>query len=240
MVHPSKKIRQFNEKQSAVHSDQIVEAKTAVYSLYNEYRRRHANEAIRPLGPVKELSKFHKYNRVKPDYESSDDLDRYLCKDLALEDADLLGQQQFNYYRYLILHYIALDLLVALASSSVDERQFSKADQTLNKERFNTKSDSAEANQCLKSWIDEGLIYQTPKKATKRRRTSSSSSSYYYYKLSIGRPSQYLRTSVLITRLGNSDELNQTDNPPRLSDTDRQTNRISQTDRQRQLSCLSV
>ena len=56
---------------------------------------------------------------------------------------------------------MAFDLLAAPASSSADERQFSQADWTLNKERFNTKDDLAEANQCLKSWISEGIIYQT-------------------------------------------------------------------------------
>jgi hypothetical protein len=56
---------------------------------------------------------------------------------------------------------MAFDLLAAPASSSADERQFSQAHWTLNKERFNTKDDLAEANQCLKSWINEGIIYQT-------------------------------------------------------------------------------
>ena len=69
---------------------------------------------------------------------------------------------------------MAFDLLGAPASSSADERQFSQADWTLNKERFSTKDDLAEANQCLKSWISEELIYVTKGKG---RRASNSSSS---------------------------------------------------------------
>jgi hypothetical protein len=55
---------------------------------------------------------------------------------------------------------MALDLLGAPASSSADERTFSKGGQVLNNERFNSLDDLAEGHQCLKSWSDEGLIWQ--------------------------------------------------------------------------------
>lgn len=71
---------------------------------------------------------------------------------------------------------MAFDLLGTPASSSADERSFSKADWTLNKERYNTKDDLAEANQCVKSWIEEEIVYKISHK--KGRRSSSSGSNY--------------------------------------------------------------
>ena len=62
---------------------------------------------------------------------------------------------------------MAFDLLGAPASSSADERTFSKAGHSLNNERFNTLDDLAEAVQCPKSWMDEGIIYKMPRKKRK-------------------------------------------------------------------------
>ena len=61
---------------------------------------------------------------------------------------------------------MAYDLLATPASSTAEERAFSKADRTINMERYNTNDDLAETNQCLKSWISEGMIYQLGSKKT--------------------------------------------------------------------------
>jgi hypothetical protein len=53
-----------------------------------------------------------------------------------------------------------MDLIGAPASSSADERTFSNAGQVLEEGGYNTLADLAEANQCLKSWCYEGLIWR--------------------------------------------------------------------------------
>ena len=53
-----------------------------------------------------------------------------------------------------------MDLLGTPASSSADERTFSKAGQVLEEGRYNTLADLAEANRCLKSWCEERLIWR--------------------------------------------------------------------------------
>jgi hypothetical protein len=52
---------------------------------------------------------------------------------------------------------MAFDHLAAPASSSADERQFSKAGHKLDEDHYNTKADLAEAEQLTKSAIDEGI-----------------------------------------------------------------------------------
>ena len=175
VVHPAKKMRWFKAKWSKTHPQWIVAAKKAVYSFYNEYKRRHADEALTAGKPSKDLTEFERYNRLEDDYDDTDDLDRYLHEDRASSDTNPLAWWRANHHRYPILRYMAFDLLACPASSSADERTFSKADWTLNKERFNTKDDLAEANQCLKSWIDEELVYNTSSKRARRRSNSSGS-----------------------------------------------------------------
>jgi hypothetical protein len=161
VVHPVFKMKWFESKWSKSHPVWINDAKKAVTSLYNEYKQRHADEALAPVAPSKELTEFERYNLLDNDYDNDDDLERYLREDRAPAKTNPFTWWQFNQHRYPVLCHMAFDLLAAPASSSADERQFSQADWTLNKERFNTKDDLAEANQCLKSWISEGIIYQT-------------------------------------------------------------------------------
>lgn len=142
-------------------------------SLYNDYKRRHADEALVSSKPLKQLTKFEKYNLLEDDYDVTDDLERFLREDRAPADTNPLVWWQHNQHRYPILRYMAFDLLGTPASSSADERTFSKADRSLNIERFNTLDDLAEANQCMKSWIDEGLIYKMPKDRRNKNKKDS-------------------------------------------------------------------
>lgn len=176
VVHPSKKMKWFESKWFKSHPQWITNAKEAVTSLYNEYKRRHADEALVLSEPGKELTEFERYNLLEDDYDNNDDLDRYLREERTPKDTDPLAWWRLNRHRYPILCHMAFDLLGTPASSSADERSFSKADWTLNKERYNTKDDLAEANQCVKSWIEEEIVYKTSHK--KGRRSSSSGSNY--------------------------------------------------------------
>lgn len=54
---------------------------------------------------------------------------------------------------------MAFDLLAAPASSSADERTFSKAGRVLDGDRWHTKDDLAQAEQCLRSAIDDGIEF---------------------------------------------------------------------------------
>ena len=174
VVHPSKKMRWFEVKWSKEHPDWIPIAREAVTSLYNEYKLRHADEVLTTGAPTAaELSEFERYNMLEDDYDMDDDLERYLREERAPASTNPLQWWQANHHRYPVLRHMAFDLLATPASSTADERAFSKAGQTVNLERYNTKDDLAEANQCLKSWIDEGLIYNSSKKD---RQSNSSSS----------------------------------------------------------------
>jgi hypothetical protein len=77
-----------------------------------------------------------------------------------MEQHVLYARTRLQAHRYPILPHMAMDLLAAPASSSADERTFSKAGEVLVESRYNTFADLAEANQCLKSWCDEGLIWK--------------------------------------------------------------------------------
>jgi hypothetical protein len=162
VIHPSKKMAWFEAKWKEEHPQWITDAKDTVTSLYNEYKRQHADEALIAHQPDKELSEFEQYNLLEDDYSQNDDLERYLREERAPAGTNPLHWWQNNHHRYPILRHMAFDLLGTPASSSANERTFSKAGEVLDKRRFSTLDDLAEANQCLKSWCDEGLIWQAP------------------------------------------------------------------------------
>ena len=159
-IHPSKKLKWFESKWKQSHPEWLPELKTAVEELYNEYKLRHADEALTTKQSTIELTEFEQYNLLEDDYATDDDLERFLREERAPPGTNPLIWWQDNQHRYPILAHMAFDLLGTPASSSADERTFSKGGQVLNEERFNTKDDLAESHQCLKSWEDEGLIWQ--------------------------------------------------------------------------------
>jgi hypothetical protein len=179
VIHPAKKMKFFKVKWQTTHPEWIPDTKAAITTLYNEYKRRHADEAIIPAQPTKELTKFERYSLLEDDYDTMDDLERYLREERAPKDTNPLTWWIDNHHRYPILRHMAFDLLSTPASSSADERTFSQAKQSINDERFNTLDDLAESNQCAKSWISEGLIYKISAekgKKNKRRRSGDSTS----------------------------------------------------------------
>ena len=174
VVHPAKKMRWFEAKWNKHHPEWIAAARDDITALYNEYKTRHADEAITSTVPPMELSEFDKYNLLEDDFNYDDDLERFLREERTPSNTNPLQWWIQNHHRYPILRHMAFDLLATPASSTADERTFSKAGHTINNERFNTKDDLAEANQCMRSWIEEGVIYHLSKK--NKRNTSGSSS----------------------------------------------------------------
>jgi len=172
-VHPSKKMRWFELKWGQQHPKWIPIAKQAITKLYNEYKQRHVDEAIQPVAPEQSQTEFEQYNDLEDDYDSSDDLERFLREERAPKDTNPLQWWIANHHRYPILRHMAFDLLATPASSSADERTFSQADWSVNSERYNTEAAFVEKNQCMKSWIAERLIYQR----SKRQKSDSSSQS---------------------------------------------------------------
>ena len=70
-------------KWSKEHPDWIPTAKDDVTSLYNEYKRRHADELIPTAAPFLERSEFERYNTLGEDYDITNDLERYLREERA-------------------------------------------------------------------------------------------------------------------------------------------------------------
>jgi hypothetical protein len=60
-VHPSKKMRWFEAKWNKHHPEWIAAARDDITALYNEYKTRHADEAITSTAPPIELSEFDTY-----------------------------------------------------------------------------------------------------------------------------------------------------------------------------------
>ena len=159
-LHPSFKMQWFEEHWGDEHPNWIPEAKVKIKELFQEYKRRHSDEvAATAIDEItgKELSEFERYNRLKSSAFDGDELERYLREERAPQDDNPLDWWRYNQHRYPVLRHMAFDLLATPASSSADERIFSQAGHVLDEERFNTKDDLAEAQQCLKSIFDEGI-----------------------------------------------------------------------------------
>jgi hypothetical protein len=58
---------------------------------------------------------------------------------------------------YPTLAIIAYDLFVMPAMSSECERAFSSAKKLINEQRYSLKTDIIEADQCIKSWLKNGI-----------------------------------------------------------------------------------
>jgi hypothetical protein len=161
-LHPSFKMRWFEQKWSDSHPQWIGDAKNATQELFHEYNRRHGDEGIAvatvPTPPDK-LTEFERYNIIQDEQYNGNELDRFLAEDRVPSGTNPLIWWQLNQDRYPVLRHMAFDLLAAPASSSADERQFSQAGHVLDEDHYNTKDDLAEAYQCLKSAYAEGIKF---------------------------------------------------------------------------------
>jgi hypothetical protein len=82
-IHPSMKMKWFDAKWQKTHPGWIAEAGDAVTSLYSEYKRRHADEALMVNQPARKLTEFERYNLLDNDYDTTDDLERFLREERA-------------------------------------------------------------------------------------------------------------------------------------------------------------
>jgi hypothetical protein len=159
-IHPHFKTRWFKKQWHEHHPQWVEEAERQITELFKDYKRRHGDEvqmAATAARPSKELSEFEAYNALEDDAFEGDDLQRYLSEAPAPKDTNPVTWWRLNQHRYPVLRHMAFDLLAAPASSSADERQFSKAGHVLDDEHFNTKDDLAESQQLVKSALDEGI-----------------------------------------------------------------------------------
>ena len=159
-IHPHFTMRWFQKQWQQHHPQWIAEALTAIEELFDGYKRRHSDEAAAlrtPALEIQELSELDQYNTMGEEFEG-DELQRFLHEDIAPQGTNPLSWWQSNQERFPVLRHMAFDLLAAPASSSADERAFSKAGHVLDKEHYSTLDDLAEAHQCLKSAHREGII----------------------------------------------------------------------------------
>jgi hypothetical protein len=159
-LHPSYKMSWFEDHWREDHPQWIDQAKQEVEALFKDYKRRHGDEVVAPVAkPLQEMSEFRRFNTIKSKQAIGDELERYLREECTPEDTNPLTWWQLNQERYPVLRHMAFDLLAAPASSSDCERTFSKAGHVLDKEHYNTKDDLAQAQQCVKSAIDEDITF---------------------------------------------------------------------------------
>lgn len=145
-------MRWFEQHWQEEHADWIDQAKEAIQELYNEYKRRHSDEAIAiAIEPQadNELTEFERYNILSDDQLNGDELERFFKEDRTKPGTNALDWWRLNQERYPVRRHLAFDLLAAPASSSADERVFSEAGHVLDDEHFNTLDDLAESYQLL-------------------------------------------------------------------------------------------
>jgi hypothetical protein len=171
-LHPHYKMRWFKRNWSDMTDDKTGEswvelAREAIEGLYEEYERRYSDSEAAAIAALrkqqdsqKELDDFERSLCMDSDDNNDvqEELQRYLQEPVAPYGTDPVHWWQANHLRYPILRHMAFDLLAAPSSSAAAERQFSIAGHVLNEDRYLTKADLAEANQCLKNWFQEGLI----------------------------------------------------------------------------------
>jgi hypothetical protein len=158
-IHPHHKLQWFRKHWGKTHPYWIDEARQATQELFDEYKRRHFDDARRVTSekPSKELSEFELYNMYDNEDETGDELDRFFREERVPKDTSPLIWWQLNEGRYPVLSHMAYDLLAAPASTAADERQFSMAGHVLDKEHWHTSDELAEAQQCLKSAFAEQI-----------------------------------------------------------------------------------
>ena len=177
LIHPHFKMRWFEEHWGDK-EHWIRDCKEAIAALYQEYKRRHGDDAVAltSTATAEELSEFDQYNTLCDEAAVSDELTRYLREERQPKHVDPLRWWQLNEERYPILRQMAFDHLAAPASSSADERQFSMAGNMLDDEHYHSKDDLAQAQQCVKSWRASGIrltLYTEPEEHSSSASTPS-------------------------------------------------------------------
>jgi hypothetical protein len=162
VLHPHYKMRWFERNWAEYHSDWIDAAKDSVVELYNEYKARHTKAGATEIAdppPTKQLDDYERSLYMDEDGgRLGDELERYLREEHAPARTNALAWWQQNEQRYPVLRNLAFDLIAAPATSAAAERRFSEAGHVLNEGHWHTRSDLAEATQCLKSWFEQDML----------------------------------------------------------------------------------
>lgn len=158
--NPRLKFAWFEAKWGDIHPTWLVDVTRLIDQLYKTYQRRYPNE--QPLQSTayhsKERSDYQAYNSLTNTTTNCSELQRYNKEPLVEDDVDILKWWCDNKARYPILYRIAMDHLAVPATTAEDEREFSKGDDVINNDRARLGEDTAEAIQCLRSWIGNELI----------------------------------------------------------------------------------
>jgi len=160
-LNPALKLGWFDEKWGTTHLAWVKEVEQVIDTLYLKYQREYPDKvlAVGAVGQGRELSAFAWYNTLS-NYSALSELQRYI-REPVLEGTssdNVIHWWRDNRSRYPLLSRIALDLLSSPATTAADERLFSAANDVINDERARLSEDTAEAIQCLRSWINSGLV----------------------------------------------------------------------------------
>jgi hypothetical protein len=157
-LNPRLRADWFIDKWSDIHPAWVKDVDTTMQQLYRAYQRRYPNERPKEAAAVKELSGFEASYTLKKSNTNTPEIERYKKEELLEGNGNIIHWWRDNRGRYPILARIALDLLAAPATTAADERVFSQADDVINDERTRLSEDTAEAIQCLRSWILANLV----------------------------------------------------------------------------------
>lgn len=150
---------------------------SAVYGLFNEYRRQAEIEAQAQAGlledddseidsEVNEYSSFGKrsisaVNAQRKKAKTASELDLFQTRKIYAEDldvADPLGWWSRHQSEYPVLYQMALDLFSIPGMSAECERVFSQAKKMITDERNRLSPETVEADQLQKQWLMRGLV----------------------------------------------------------------------------------
>jgi hypothetical protein len=144
----------------------VTIARTVVDEQYAAVSRTYNTAAERcstsPVQRKKELKGYAAWNQKRSQKMTSTTSQDELAKYRNIADPPE-GQDPLDWWRlhqndYPVLKHLAFALLAAPASTSADERLFSRAGNVVNEQRPHTQQQLAEHVQCLRSWHAEGLI----------------------------------------------------------------------------------
>jgi hypothetical protein len=144
----------------------VTIARTVVDEQYAAASRTYNTAAERcstsPVQRKKELKGYAAWNQKRSQKMTSTTSQDELAKYRNIADPPE-GQDPLDWWRlhqndYPVLKHLAFALLAAPASTSADERLFSRAGNVVNEQRPHTQQQLAEHVQCLRSWHAEGLI----------------------------------------------------------------------------------
>lgn len=183
-LHPYKKFTYFERSWTFTDADKAIKkAKQSVHRLYNDYLERYHNEDEIASPPsyldadedkhwvvafgdctVVDKSKDKRRHNNELQRFMDDKLDTYYTTKIngksvrvSYLNEPLKWWRDKGQVAYPTLAIIAFDLFAMPGMSSEYERSFSGAKHMIIDQRYSLKSDIIEADQCVKSWLKNGI-----------------------------------------------------------------------------------